>query len=399
MARFTTRALSTGVALASVMVFVLNVSVLERSRGQPPLSFADTLSASSDAMSSSSDAVNGQISPSMGTVKFGAIADMQYADKEDGWDYSGTKRRRYRRTLSVLKRAIRRWKSAGDVRYVVNLGDMTDSWNVRANHTKSSQAAVMAPILNSGFEWIHQVGNHELYNHCGMDGRGVLPDTAKALPSQVHVTGSPFVFVNLFSYAFSVLCTADNTAAARQFLMDRNKNLAQGDMRPGASAWLDGMEGDSRRFSPLNGGVGTRQVQWLRDVFHHARSHGQYVIMTTHVPFHPSTTSKDNLLWDFKRIMQIVTDDGGGVVVLVLAGHDHAGGFALVRPDTPREVAPGDAPDAEEGIPFVTLPSPLESAEEDCFATATLTAHTDRVEVVVDGEIGEASGRRFVIYR
>lgn len=40
---------------------------------------------------------------------FGAIADVQYADLDDGWNYNKTYRRYYRAALLKLKRAVDVW--------------------------------------------------------------------------------------------------------------------------------------------------------------------------------------------------------------------------------------------------------------------------------------------------
>ena len=41
--------------------------------------------------------------------RIGVIADVQYVDQEDGFDFSGVQRRRYRNSIEVLRRAINHW--------------------------------------------------------------------------------------------------------------------------------------------------------------------------------------------------------------------------------------------------------------------------------------------------
>ena len=41
--------------------------------------------------------------------RIGVIADVQYVDQEDGFDFSGVQRRRYRNSIEVLQRAVKHW--------------------------------------------------------------------------------------------------------------------------------------------------------------------------------------------------------------------------------------------------------------------------------------------------
>ena len=41
--------------------------------------------------------------------RIGVIADVQFVDQEDGFDFSGVQRRRYRNSLEVLRRAVKHW--------------------------------------------------------------------------------------------------------------------------------------------------------------------------------------------------------------------------------------------------------------------------------------------------
>ena len=41
--------------------------------------------------------------------RIGVIADVQYVDQEDGFDFSGVQRRRYRNSIEVLRRAVNHW--------------------------------------------------------------------------------------------------------------------------------------------------------------------------------------------------------------------------------------------------------------------------------------------------
>ena len=50
--------------------------------------------------------------------RFGAIADVQYSDREDGWNFAKSHRRYYRGGLVQLRRAVDCWLRDGTIRFV-----------------------------------------------------------------------------------------------------------------------------------------------------------------------------------------------------------------------------------------------------------------------------------------
>jgi hypothetical protein len=74
-------------------------------------------------------------------VRFGVIADVQWADADDGVNYSKTVVRHYRGALTQLGRAVRWWNEEQPVPldFVANLGDVIDGmW---AAHPGTQQRA------------------------------------------------------------------------------------------------------------------------------------------------------------------------------------------------------------------------------------------------------------------
>ncbi|KAI4803373.1 hypothetical protein KUCAC02_006922 [Chaenocephalus aceratus] len=68
--------------------------------------------------------------PSTPLFTFGVIADIQYADLEDGFNYSRTRKRFYRSSLQLLKNAQRSWaESAVRPEFILQLGDIIDGFN------------------------------------------------------------------------------------------------------------------------------------------------------------------------------------------------------------------------------------------------------------------------------
>ena len=61
--------------------------------------------------------------------KFGIIADIQYADIDDGESFMGVKRY-YRHALQAATLAVEEWEQQGDdVLFVAQLGDIIDGFN------------------------------------------------------------------------------------------------------------------------------------------------------------------------------------------------------------------------------------------------------------------------------
>ena len=59
---------------------------------------------------------------------FGIIADIQYADLDDGCSFSGVKRY-YRHALDACKLAVAEWETNKNIVFVAQLGDIIDGFN------------------------------------------------------------------------------------------------------------------------------------------------------------------------------------------------------------------------------------------------------------------------------
>jgi len=63
---------------------------------------------------------------------FGVIADVHYADTDDGMNHSRTVDRYYRRSLELVKAAVRDWStSQWRAEFVLQMGDLIDGLNSR----------------------------------------------------------------------------------------------------------------------------------------------------------------------------------------------------------------------------------------------------------------------------
>lgn len=96
---------------------------------------------------------------------FGVIADIQYADLDDGYNYRRTKRRYYRNSLQLLRNARESWSEA-PVRpeFILQLGDIIDGFNKRHGASDRALDVVLKEFSSSPAEVHHVWGNHEFYN-------------------------------------------------------------------------------------------------------------------------------------------------------------------------------------------------------------------------------------------
>merc|ERR1740123_2184433 len=73
----------------------------------------------------------------------GMIADVQYADADDGFNFSKTVRRRFRPSLKILNNAIAAWNAKDSNHipsFVISLGDIIDILNSQKEPKESLSA-------------------------------------------------------------------------------------------------------------------------------------------------------------------------------------------------------------------------------------------------------------------
>ena len=338
-------------------------------------------------------------------LSFGVIADVQYADADDAWDWTGKRQRHYRNSLAVLRKAVASWSAASSssssssssspIRFIAQLGDLIDGKNSTsaelsaAGVTAATALADVRQVMDECAvkDWIHCIGNHELYNF----DRGNLPSsglfTFAAQRSAPEASFSFMVptteplglrFVVLDPFEIGVLGNEPGSyghQAALEHLSRTNPN----DLNSPGSNWLADLEGIERRHLPSSGGLGPRQLAWLRSTLAAAKADGERVVIFSHVPMLPGASTDTTLLWNYEEALEILR--GGeklelaGVVVAVLTGHDHIGGYAV---------------DEKTGTHHVTIPSPLETkpgaGDADC-TFGTVDVFADRLELRSAGGI------------
>ena len=331
--------------------------------------------------------------------RFGLIADIQYSDADDEYDFSGTRRRYFRRGLAHLRRAVDHWR-AERVDGVIQLGDLLDGSQTRRKRLGRAAEEVSKVIAGlRGVPWHHCVGNHERYAFEERKLRERIKASAgvdSAGRNYYSFSPSPgFVIVMLHSYEVSVINVEEGGEAGEE--IGDPPHLSRVNVKEGGKAKekiddppqlsrvaearrlldrhnpnenkrsAEGLTGLNRRWVALNGALGNDQLAWLNRTLGRAKSRAEKVMVVSHVPLHPhAVVDYVNLAWDYDEAMEVIRGVGRGVVVAALAGHDHDGATFFSKED--------------DDIPFLTLNAVLE-ADPTTTPFAVCDLYRDRLHV------------------
>lgn len=287
--------------------------------------------------------------------KFGLIADVQYADSENGFNFSRTSERFYRKSLTLLKEAVQHWKQA-KVDCVLQLGDIIDG---KCRPEKQSEKCLQR-VLNQFNELqgdvYHVWGNHELYNF----ERKVLL-TSDLAPSPGCSSPPDSAYYSVVLHPKLLLVAMDCYEVSLLGVDNSYKYYDQAWKTLGAinknDTWNspEGLVGLDTRFVKYNGGCSMRQVQWLDQELTEARRKKQNVIVMGHLPVLESSAHAANLLWNFDDVLQVLSSHEDSVLCYC-SGHDHDGGYAQ----------------DSAGIHHITFAGVIEAIDNNPFGTAHL---------------------------
>ena len=289
------------------------------------------------------------------TFKFGVITDIQHADVDDGKSFDGTETRRYRHALRVAERAFSTWHAAGDVRLVLQLGDIIDGktstkkaarealkrvihawerpWSEQEPEGSDGASSISGEEPDDYFTVVSCYGNHCSYvlprsvvlNALHVPPRGHAPQTPELHPAYFSYPLCPrWRLVVLDSYDISVLAWPPDSARSKTALELLRQHNSNDDVNSPV-----GLVGLDERWCAFNGAVGSTQLRWLAETLQSATAEGENVIIATHVPFHPDCTKPICLLWNYDDVLAIVHEHGAACVRACFYGHDHFGGQSV----------------------------------------------------------------------
>ncbi|XP_077406904.1 manganese-dependent ADP-ribose/CDP-alcohol diphosphatase [Vanacampus margaritifer] len=310
---------------------------------------------------------------------FGVIADVQYADMEDGLNFSQTRRRYYRNSLGLLRNARESWShSAARPKFIIQLGDIIDGFNKDRGASSRALEKVLEEFSLSLIDVHHVWGNHEFYNFsrsellCSKLNSSALADASlsgtRAGGDIYAYSFSPFrgfTFVVLDAYDVSLLGVDEDSQqyhCALNWIKQHNSNEDL-NTPPGLCDDLD------QRFSKFNGGFSKTQLDWLDSVLSLADKKREKVTIVSHLPVHPFSTAPMCLAWNFDELLSTIQSHNS--VVCFIAGHDHDGGYFL---------------DKSTGIHHVTLEAVIETPPESN-AFGTVSVYEDRMVLKGVGRI------------
>ncbi|MGC4053775.1 MAG: metallophosphoesterase [Paludibaculum sp.] len=268
---------------------------------------------------------------------FGAIADVQYADKDDAIG------RQYRASTAKLA-ACANLLNRERLEFVVQLGDLID------------EGAGNLEVIRRVYDQVQAPRYHVLGNHDFTAGRAPL---LSALGLR-----SPYYTFSKHGWTFVVLDGMNESVAG---------GWPEGD--PHAAAGRSSLENLKKsgvsNAQTWNGALGPAQRQWLSRTLEEAGANGQRVIVLSHFPVLAASCRPEHLLWDHEQVLRILVSSPA--MAAYLNGHDHKGGAAT-----------------HGGIPFITLPGMVEHAvNESC---QVVDVYPDALVV---RQAGTTSGVRF----
>lgn len=124
------------------------------------------------------------------------------------------------------------------------------------------------------------------------------------------------------------------------------------------------------QMSPWNGGLSKKQMGWLKNELRTAEAAGEKVIVACHHQFGFGAARETHLAWNWKEIQSMCVESPS--FCLVLAGHDHIGGYAEISP---------------LGKKYAVTVQGLVEAPTDSNAYAMLKVFDDRIEIEGKGTV------------
>ncbi|MCC6353649.1 MAG: metallophosphoesterase [Verrucomicrobiae bacterium] len=201
---------------------------------------------------------------------FGAVADIQYADKE-------TKgKRQYRRSLELLHPCVDKFNAEKPV-FVVQCGDLYDGYGKDRPGQAQADALRVLPVLRGVAAPLY----HVVGNHCLTAGREFVARELK---------------MERFHYEF-----ASPSAKGWRFLV---------------------LDGNDAGYGVMSSG----QIEWLGRRLAAAKASGERAILFCHYPL-LKEAAPNHRLQNPEAVLAVI--EGAGCAAAWIAGHDHAGGYGL----------------------------------------------------------------------
>lgn len=250
-------------------------------------------------------------------VRFGLIADIQYADKDARIN------RHYRESLPKLEKCVETLNKA-NVEFTLNLGDLVDESIKDLPPVLEKLKKLEAPFYNT-------TGNHDYGDVTDND---VLYKQLSMPAEYYSVKQGGWRFILLNTNEIASYANIKGTAKEQEHKAMRERIRKDGKSN-GAS---------------YNGGISKQQLQWLKKELEAASQSGEKVIVCSHHPLFPA---KGYTALNGEEILDLLIQYP--CVQAVLSGHHHSGAFGKYRE-----------------LPCITLEGMVETEETSSYAIVEL---------------------------
>lgn len=245
-------------------------------------------------------------------IRFGLIADIQYAD----CDAAGS--RFYRNSLKKLDEAVNYFNKQ-KVQFTINLGDVIDR--------NFADFDSVIPRLNRLKKKVYNMtGNHD-YN--GVTDNQILYKKLDMTSEYYVFKKKNWVFIILNTNEIADYSNIAGTAKEQELSAILNRIKSSG-----------GLQGAS-----WNGGIGKKQLEWLNDQLTKAEKANNKVLVFSHHPLYPESgfTALNNM-----EILNVIGNYS--CVKAIFSGHHHTGSFTYFK-----------------NIPVVTAEGMIETEKDNSF--------------------------------
>ena len=227
--------------------------------------------------------------PGSPLFRFGAVADCQYCSQT-------SLLRKYNLSPKKLTECVEQYNKL-DLAFVVHLGDFIDRDFESFNVVSPIFAKLKAPRY-------HVLGNHDF---------SVADDKKELVPKRMGLKSRYYEFTHK-GWRFIVLDGNDVSLYAYPKDDPRTKAATafHRRLKAGTPTW--------------NGGVGGKQLAWVKGRLAVAAKAGERVILFCHFPVHPENIHN---LWNHEAVTSLLAEYS--CVAAFLNGHNHAGNYGEKR--------------------------------------------------------------------
>lgn len=255
-------------------------------------------------------------------IRFGLIADVQYGD----CDTQGN--RYYRNSLKKLDACVADFNNR-KVQFTIALGDFADRNLADLDPVVAGLAQLKTGVYNI-------TGNH--------DYKGFVDN--EALYKKLNMPAAYYSFKKR-GWRFIMLNT--NDIASYSNVKDTWKENELAVMLKQIKT------GNRNNAQDWNGGISSKQIQWLKETLEAAQKKGEKVLIFSHNPSYPAT---EFTALNDQEILNTIA--AFSCVKGMISGHHHAGAFATYK-----------------GIPCITTEGMVETETENAYGIVDIYA--DRI--------------------